>query len=102
MSGFWRLMSKVRVLAASVPGLLSVHRRWLLPVCSRGGKGEGALWGPFGVPFIRALIPFMGPSQVAPLEKEMASHSSILAWETPWTEEPGGLQSLGLQRVGHD
>ena len=32
------------------------------------------------------------------LEKEMATHSSILAWETPWTEEPGGLQSMGLQK----
>ena len=37
-----------------------------------------------------------------PLEKEMATHSSILAWEIPQTEEPGGLQSMGLQRVGHD
>ena len=37
-----------------------------------------------------------------PLEKEMATHSSILIWEIPWTEEPGGLQSMGLQRVGHD
>ena len=37
-----------------------------------------------------------------PLEKEMATHSSILAWRIPWTEEPGGLQSMGLQRVGHD
>ena len=36
------------------------------------------------------------------LEKEMATHSSILAWRIPWTEEPGGLQSMGLQRVGHD
>ena len=36
------------------------------------------------------------------LEKEMATHSSILAWKIPWTEEPGGLQSMGLQRVGHD
>ena len=34
-----------------------------------------------------------------PLEKEMATHSSILAWEIPWTEEPGGLQSMGSQRV---
>ena len=33
-----------------------------------------------------------------PLEKEMATHSSILAWETPWTEEPGGLQSIGSQK----
>ena len=36
------------------------------------------------------------------LEKEMATHSSILAWKIPWTEEPGGLQSKGSQRVGHD
>ena len=37
-----------------------------------------------------------------PLEKEMATHSTIFAWEIPWTEEPGGLQSMVLQRVGHD
>ena len=37
-----------------------------------------------------------------PLEREMATHSSILAWEIPWTEEPVGLQSMGLQSVGHD
>ena len=37
-----------------------------------------------------------------PLEKEMATHSSMLAWEIPWTEEPGGLQPTGSQRVGHD
>ena len=37
-----------------------------------------------------------------PLEKEMATHSSILAWKISWTEEPGGLQSMGLQRVRHD
>ena len=44
------------------------------------------------------LIPGLG----RPLEKEMATHSSLLAWRIPWTEEPGGLQSTGLQRVGHD
>ena len=37
-----------------------------------------------------------------PLEKEMATHSSILAWKIAWTEEPGGLQSMRSQRVGHD
>ena len=37
-----------------------------------------------------------------PLEKEMAIHSSTIAWKIPWTEEPGRLQSMGLQRVGHD
>ena len=44
------------------------------------------------------LIPGSGGS----LEKEMASHSCILAWKIPWTEEPGGLQSTGSQRVGQD
>ena len=53
-------------------------------------------------------LPAMQETQVQclgrenPLDKEMATHSSILAWRIPWTEEPGGLQSLGLQRVGHD
>ena len=53
-------------------------------------------------------LPAMQKTQVQslgqkdPLEKGMATHSSILAWRIPWTEEPGGLQSMGLQRVGHD
>ena len=40
--------------------------------------------------------------QEDPLEKDMTTHSSIHAWKIPWTEEPGGLQSRGLQRLGHD
>ena len=40
--------------------------------------------------------------QEDPLEEEMATHSSVLSWRIPWTEEPGGLQSTGLQRVGRD
>ena len=40
--------------------------------------------------------------QEDPLEKEMATHSSTLAWKIPWMEEPGGLQSMVSQRVGHD
>ena len=40
--------------------------------------------------------------QEHPLEKEMATHSSTLAGRIPWTKEPGGLQSMGLQRMGHD
>ena len=52
-------------------------------------------------------LPTMWETQVQslgredPLEKEMATHSSILAYKIPWTEEPGGLQSIGSQRVGH-
>ena len=53
-------------------------------------------------------LPAMWETQVRslgqedPLEKEMEIHSSILAWRIPWTEEAGGLQSMGSQRVGHD
>ena len=53
-------------------------------------------------------LPAMQEAQVRslggedPLEKEAATHSSILAWEIPWTEEPGRLQLMGSQRVGHD
>ena len=42
------------------------------------------------------------PGSGRSLEREMATHSSMLAWKIPWTEEPGRLQSMGLQRVGHD
>ena len=53
-------------------------------------------------------LPTMQETQVQslgwedPLEKEMATHSSSLAWKIPWTDEPAGLQSMGSQRVGHD
>ena len=53
-------------------------------------------------------LPAMRETQVLslgledPLEKEMATHSSMLAWKFPWMEEPGGLQSTGSQRVSHD
>ena len=45
-------------------------------------------------------VPSLGGED--PLEKEVATHSSILAWKTPWTEKPGGLQSMELQRLGYD
>ena len=45
-------------------------------------------------------VQFLGRED--PLEKEMATHSSVLAWKTPWIEEPGWPHSMGLQRVGHD
>ena len=53
-------------------------------------------------------LPAMWETQVLslgwedPLEKEVAAHSSILGWKIPWTEEPGGIQSTGSQRVGHN
>ena len=48
----------------------------------------------------KTWVQFLG--QEDPLEKGMATLSSILAWRIPWTEEPSGIQSTGLQRVGHD
>ena len=63
--------------------------QWLISqesICSAGDSGDA--------------VPPLGRED--PLEKDMATHSSILAWRIPWTEEPGGLQSMGLQRVGHD
>ena len=48
----------------------------------------------------RMWVPSLGRED--PLEEEMATHSSILAWKAPWTEEPGRLQSMGSQRVGQD
>ena len=42
------------------------------------------------------------PASGIPLEEDMATHSSVFAWRTPWTEEPGGLQSMGLQSAGRD
>ena len=51
-------------------------------------------------PMRETRVRFLG--QEDPLEKEMATHSSALAWKTPWTEEPDRLQPMGSQRVGHD
>ena len=51
------------------------------------------------LPMQKTHVRFLGRED--PLEEEMPTHSSILAWKIPWTEEPGRLQSTGLQRVGH-
>ena len=48
------------------------------------------------------ILYFFSDPPIPPLEKKMATHSSILAWRIPWIEEPDGLQSMGSQRVGHD
>ena len=48
------------------------------------------------------VTPWIVARQAPPMEKSMAPHSSTLAWKIPWMEEPGGLQSMGSLRVGHD
>ena len=65
---------------------------FLLGLMAQMVKKLSAMWQTW----VRSL------GQEESLEKGMATHSSILAWEIPWTEESGGLQSTGLQRVGHD
>ena len=82
-------------------------------------KAFDQIWHPFMIkntqtrnrrelPQMVKHLPAMRETQVRflvwedPLEKEMAIHSSTLAWKIPWTEEPDRLQSMGLQRVGHD
>ena len=85
-----------------------------IPACHMGNQGlipkRGGIT-PFWFSLITQSVknlPAMQEIQVRvlgredPLEKEMATHSSILAWRIPWTEEPGGLQSMGLQRVRHN
>ena len=51
---------------------------------------------------LNSFLEIIYSSTFTQLEKEMATHSSTLAWKIPWTEKPGRLQSMGLQRVGHD
>ena len=60
-----------------------------------GGKEPACL-------FRRHEVQFLSLGEKDPLEERMATHSSILAWSIPWTEEPGGLQSIGSQQAGHD
>ena len=66
-----------------------------------------SLWTPLVAQTVKRLskmretwVPSLGQEDL--LEKEMAIHSSTISWKTPWTEEPGRLQSTGSQRVGHD
>ena len=72
--------------------------------CLENPRDGGAWWvAVFGVAQSRTwLSDFTFTFHFHALEKEMATHSSVLAWKIPWMEGPGGLQSMGLQRVGHD
>ena len=58
-----------------------------------------AQWETIHLPIQETWVQSLGGE--GPLEEEMATHSSIFAWKIPWTEEPGGLQSMGSQRAGH-
>ena len=64
------------------------------------GASQVAQWYSTRLPVQEMQVRSLGWEE--PLEKEMATHSSILVWEIPWTEQPGGLQCMGLLRAGHD
>ena len=86
----WRMLTFLKLsrpnLSFSTP---SAPRAYLL---AQTVKGLPAMW--------ETQVRSLGRKD--PLEKEMAAHSSILVWKIPWMEEPGRLQSMGLERVGHD
>ena len=79
--------------------MLSVRMRRDLKGLTCSGFLSARKQGCFIIFFSKCLFFFSLKESV---EKEMATHSSILAWRIPWTEDPGGLQSMGSQRVGHD
>ena len=67
----------------------------------QGFPGGSVIKNPPAIQELQEMrVRFLG--QKDPTEKEIATHSSILTWSIPWTEEPGRIQSIGLQRVGHD
>ena len=78
-----------------------------IPINSGLVWGSGLVWASLVAQRLKHLPPMWETwvrslGREDPLEKEMTTHSSILAWSIPWTEEPGRLQSMGSQRVGHD
>ena len=92
-------LSPKTLILPSVQGVVSVC--WVL---SRPWDLIGKAWTPDFISYLSRAVPTRVRSLgwEVPLEKEMSIHSSICAWRIPWTEKPGGLQSVGSQRVRHD
>ena len=103
---FFRFFSHIghyRALSRVLLGGLVVKTAFSL----RGGMGLIPAWGSKMVLVVKNRLQkqetwVWSLGREDPLKEGMATHSSILAWRIPWTEEPGGLYSIGLQRVGHD
>ena len=83
-------------------GLISFRMDWLDLLAVQGNSQESSPTPQFKSINSSVLSFLYNPTLTSILEKEMATHSSTLAWKIPWTEEPGRLQSMGLQRVGRD
>ena len=81
--------AKVAYLGMAYTGILQKH--WVFPGGSDGKQSACNAGDPGSI-----------PGKADPLAKGMTTYSSILVWRIPWTEEPGGIQSMGSQRIGHD
>ena len=101
-------MLHVPASTAPVEMLVSYQKRCQSLTSSPGGAaglhGAGSPGGAGGKARVcqRQRVAGLIPGLEDPLEKGVATHSTILAWRIPWTQDPGGLQSMGLQRVGYD
>ena len=91
----WRQVKSINKLS----WLDYTKKRCVNLMVSQYSEGSREWWG---LGYIRSLATHFLLLRVSHLEKEMATHSSILAWRISWTEEPGGLQSIGSQRVKHE
>ena len=105
------MLSAIRVVSSAYLRLFIFPLAILIPAWASSSPAFGMLYSAYRASLVAQRVkrlPAMWETWVRslgredPLEKEMATHSSTLAWKIPWIEEPGRLQSMGLQRVGHD
>ena len=102
------LYSNCQQIWKSQQGPQDWKRPAIIPIPQKGNVKECSNYRTIALIYMLKNLPAMQEILVLslgwedPLEKGMATHSSILTWELPWTEEPDGLQSMGLQTAGHD
>ena len=103
---FWMRISLPEVFVPEIKNAGRFHSvfsafiySWFVDLHEFSKASQVAQWSRINLPMQETWVQSLGGED--PLEGEMATHSSIHAWEIPWTEEPGGLQSMGSQRVRH-
>ena len=105
------MLSAMRMVLSALSVVIDILLAILIPACASSNLAFHMVYSACRASLVAQRVkhlPVMRKTQVRSLhwedrlEKEMATHSSILAWRIPWTEEPAGLQPMGLQRVGHN
>ena len=97
----WRKISeRIHAPPVFITALFPIAKTWRKPKCPSIEEWIKEMW--YTMEYYSAIKNNEMMPSAATLEKAMAPHSSTLAWKIPWTEEPGGLQSMGPRRVGHD